>query len=285
MLRIRPVRERHLHVPKLPPFLPTVRTRRRTAATARARSRGRRNLIGARAFMFSAERRHQAVVAPMPRNRVVAMIARSVRQSTFLARSTGERLIPGADHGGTTIAGNILFPRHLSVLCAQVGLFSKPNPFPTAPDNVAFGPRLQGISTQPAGAIVEIRGKGALWATLTIAAQRRAGVAAGSRTAVLARRWRRAVDLLMDEPATRSNPIARRRSKPDPRAETAVHIVIVTPKHAQAARVAINCVLLPGHSFDTIRRRLFYETRGKTTEDYITAIWMIFSFRLRDRCD
>jgi phosphate transport system ATP-binding protein len=89
----------------------------------------------------------------MPRNRVIAVIGPSgCGKSTFL-RSINRLndLIPGCHvEGELRIAGqNVYEPKvDLVALRQQVGLvFQKPNPFPKSIyDNIAYGPRLQGVT-------------------------------------------------------------------------------------------------------------------------------------------
>ena len=170
---------------------------------------------------------------------------------------------------------------NLASLRQQVGMvFQRPNPFPkTIYDNIAFGPRLQGIRNRSKlDEIVErcLR-SAALWEEVRDELKKSALALSGGQQQRLCIARALATEpkvLLMDEPCSALDPIATGRIE-DLIAELkgVYTIVIVTHNMQQAARVsdrtAFFCL---GELVEYgLTRELFTKPREKQTEDYITG--------------
>jgi phosphate transport system ATP-binding protein len=188
-------------------------------------------------------------------------------------RSTGQIMIEGRD---------ILSPATDVVeLRKNVGMvFQRPNPFPKSIfDNVAYGPRLHGISdrTRLAEVVETSLRRAAMWNEVKDSLHKSAFDLSGGQQQRLCIARALAVEpsiLLMDEPASALDPISTlkieelmRELKKD------VTIVIVTHNMQQAARVsAYTGFFLMGAliEFDE-SNKIFTAPEDKRTEDYITG--------------
>src|SRR5688572_2223259 len=222
----------------------------------------------------------------MPRNRVVAMIGPSgCGKSTFL-RSINRLndLIPGCRvTGELTIAGHDIYAPgvDLVALRRQVGLvFQKPNPFPKSIyDNIAFGPRLQGIADRNRlePLVEDSLRKAALWDEVKDRLRETAlGLSGGQQQRLCIARAlaTKPSILLMDEPASALDPIATAKIEDlINELKQQYTIVIVTHNMQQAARVSdLTAFFYLGTLVEYDQTpTIFTNPRQKQTEDYITG--------------
>lgn len=222
----------------------------------------------------------------MPKGEVTAIIGPSgCGKSTFLrAINRMNDLIPHCTTAGELVFDgfNIYDPRIDVVRLRQrIGMvFQKPNPFPKSIfDNVAYGPRLQGVSGK--NALDEIVEKSlthaALWDEVKDRLRSSALGLSGGQQQRLCLARALAVDpeiLLMDEPT----------SALDPRATTKIEdligllqgqytIIIVTHNMQQAARVSdCTAFLYEGNLVEFGHTdQIFSNPKEKQTEEYITG--------------
>ncbi len=206
-------------------------------------------------------------------------------KSTFL-RSINRMndLIPGVSAEGEIRVGdtNVYDKRvNLVHLRQQVGMvFQKPNPFPKSIyDNVAYGPRLQGIRNR--GKLDEVvetcLRNSALWEEVKDGLKKSALALSGGQQQRLCIARALATEptvLLMDEPCSALDPIATGRIEElIGQLKDNYTIVIVTHNMQQAARVsdqtAFFCL---GELIEYDRTdRIFTKPNEKQTEDYITG--------------
>jgi len=228
----------------------------------------------------------KSVSIAIPRNQVVAMIGPSgCGKSTFL-RSINRLndLIPGCRVTGKLCIGghNIYDPSiDLVSLRRKVGLvFQKPNPFPKSIyDNVAFGPRVNGVKrSSELDTVVERSLRGAaLWDEVKDRLKSSAlGLSGGQQQRLcIARALAVKPDiLLMDEPASALDPIATQRIEELIYQLKATYtIVIVTHNMQQAARVSdYTAFFWLGRMIEYERTdKMFTAPSEKLTEDYLTG--------------
>jgi len=223
---------------------------------------------------------------PIKKNKVTALIGPSgCGKSTYLrtlnrmndviegTKIEGEVLLDG-----TNIYGPGVDPVELRRVVGMV--FQKPNPFPlNIFDNVAYGPRIHGISNkEKLASIVEnsLR-SAALWDEVKDRLYKPAlGLSGGQQQRLVMARVL-AVDpevILMDEPASALDPISTSKI------EDLIHqlknnytIVIVTHNMQQAARISdYTGFFLNGEMIEyDITNKIFTTPRDKRTEDYITG--------------
>ncbi len=228
----------------------------------------------------------KSVSVKIPRNNVVAFIGPSgCGKSTFL-RSINRLndLIPHCHVKGELLIGttNIYDPKvDLVSLRREVGLvFQKPNPFPKSIyDNVAYGPRLQGIRDRGGldGVVEDCLRKSALWDEVKDRLKSSAlGLSGGQQQRLCIARAlaTKPKVLLMDEPASALDPIATAKIE-DLMIELKQNytIVVVTHNMQQAARVSDwTAFFYIGSLVEYDRtRQMFTNPRQKRTEDYITG--------------
>ncbi|MBN1424126.1 phosphate ABC transporter ATP-binding protein [Candidatus Fermentibacteria bacterium] len=222
----------------------------------------------------------------IPRGLVTAIIGPSgCGKSTFLrAINRMNDLIPGCSAKGELVFDrvNVYSPDvDVVALRQRVGMvFQKPNPFPkTVFENVAYGPRLQGIKgrTDLAEIVERSLGKAALWDEVKDRLNENAlGLSGGQQQRLcIARALAVGPEiLLMDEPT----------SALDPRSTTRIEdligelrgsytIVIVTHNMQQAARISdLTAFFYEGVLVEFgPTQRLFTKPEKKQTEDYITG--------------
>jgi phosphate transport system ATP-binding protein len=194
-------------------------------------------------------------------------------------------LIPGCKvSGAIEIEGTDVYSKDVDpvVLRARVGMvFQKPNPFPKSIyENVAFGPRIHGMTTKKADldVIVEksLRRAG-LWDEVKDRLhQSGMGLSGGQQQRLVIARTV-AIDphvILMDEPCSALDPIATARIEEliDELRENFC-IIIVTHSMAQAARVSQKTAFFHlGSLVETgATEEIFQNPRDKRTQDYITG--------------
>jgi phosphate transport system ATP-binding protein len=228
----------------------------------------------------------KSVSLAIPANQVTALIGPSgCGKSTFL-RSINRLndLIPRCRiTGRLTIGGRNIYESGVDLvsLRRQVGLvFQKPNPFPKSVyDNVAFGPRLQGITKRAVldGIVEESLRRSALWDEVKDRLKGSAlGLSGGQQQRLCIARAlaTRPQVLLMDEPASALDPIATAKIEDlINELKRIVTVVIVTHNMQQAARVSDRT------AFFYLGRLIEYDQTAtiftapnqKQTEDYITG--------------
>jgi len=205
-------------------------------------------------------------------------------KSTFL-RSINRMndLIPHTRaHGTLAVNGVDVYDKRVNLvnLRQQVGMvFQKPNPFPKSIyDNVAYGPRLQGVRRSELGDLVEqcLRGS-ALWDEVKDSLHKSAMALSGGQQQRLCIARTLATQpkvLLMDEPCSALDPISTAKIE-----ELMVSlkdtytIVIVTHNMQQAARTsdrtAFFCL---GELIEYGATKAIFTTPSKRqTEDYVTG--------------
>lgn len=222
----------------------------------------------------------------MPRQAVTAYIGPSGCGKSTLLRSLNRMndLIPGVRvEGKVTIGGHDIYAKETDVeeLRKKVGMvFQQPNPFPKSIyDNVAYGPRLQGIkSKEKLDAIVEesLR-SAALWDEVKMNLRRSAlGISGGQQQRLcIARALAVNPDiLLMDEPTSALDPISTQKIEDlVQELKSRYTIVIVTHNMHQAARVSEKTVFfLNGEIVEqSDTETLFSNPTDRRTEDYISG--------------
>ncbi len=222
----------------------------------------------------------------IPAKMVTAIIGPSgCGKSTFLrAINRMNDLIPGCGTGGELIFDNHnVYDPQVDVvqLRRRVGMvFQKPNPFPKSIfDNIAYGPRLQGIRNKRRLAeIVETSLiQSALWDEVKDRLSQNALGLSGGQQQRLCIARALAVQpeiLLMDEPTSALDPRSTARIE-DLIGELkgAYTIIIVTHNMQQAARVSdYTAFLYEGDLIEFgMTEQLFTNPRRKATEDYITG--------------
>ena len=191
----------------------------------------------------------------------------------------GEVLLDGLDINGHDVDSVELRMR--------VGMvFQRPNPFPmTIYDNVAFGPRTQGIRRKGEldGLVEESLKRAALWDEVNSSLKKHAFELSGGQQQRLCIARALATQpevLLMDEPASSLDPISTQQIE-DTIAQLAktVTIVIVTHNMQQAARISNQTAFMlresmqePAHLIEVGDTKTMFTTPSdKRTESYITG--------------
>ncbi|MBI4970857.1 MAG: phosphate ABC transporter ATP-binding protein [Candidatus Omnitrophica bacterium] len=228
----------------------------------------------------------KSVTLDIQKKAVTALIGPSgCGKSTFLR--TLNRMndtLPGARIEGSVIIDGVnIYGSEINVVALRriVGMvFQKSNPFPkTIFDNVAYGPRLQGIKNKSMleGIVEESLKKSAIWDEVKDRLEKPALELSGGQQQRICIARALAVNpeiVLMDEPASALDPISTAKI------EELIHelkknytIVIVTHNMQQAARVSdftgyFYLGLLVEHG-ET--KKIFTTPDKKETEDYITG--------------
>jgi len=219
-------------------------------------------------------------------NSVTAIIGPSgCGKSTFL-RSINRMndLIPHVHAEGLLeVAGQNIYDKatNLVNLRQEVGMvFQKPNPFPKSIfDNVAYGPRLQGVRHKDElQAIVEQSLRAAaLWDEVKDDLRKSALALSGGQQQRLCIARALATKprvLLMDEPCSALDPIATGRIEDlMGQLENSYTIVIVTHNMQQAARVSERAAFFClGELIEyDLTSKIFSNPSNKHTEDYVTG--------------
>jgi phosphate transport system ATP-binding protein len=206
-------------------------------------------------------------------------------KSTFL-RSINRMndLIPGARAEGRLLVNGVdVYGKQVNLvgLRQQVGMvFQKPNPFPKSVyENVAYGPRLQGIRRKSAlDEIVEqCLSDAVLWDEVKDLLHKSALALSGGqqqRLCIARALATRPRILLMDEPCSALDPIATSRIEDlIEQLKNRFTIVIVTHNMQQAARVSDRTgFFCLGELIEyDVTKTLFTNPSRKATEDYITG--------------
>ncbi len=237
-------------------------------------------------FWYGATRALFDITLQIPRRAITALIGPSGCGKTTFLRSINRLndLIPAARHAGDILLEGVsVFSPGMDVVSLrhQVGMvFQRPNPFPkTIFDNVAYGPRLNGLARErDVPELVEraLR-QAALWDEVKDRLREPGTSLSGGQQQRLciARALANEPEvLLMDEPTSALDPIATERIE-----ELVVElkqrytIVIVTHNMQQAARIAdFTGFFYLGRlvEFDDTPQ-VFTRPRDERTEAYITG--------------
>ena len=237
-------------------------------------------------FYYSGKEAVKDVSLNFPKNKVSALIGPSGCGKTTLLRCLNRMndLIDGVSHTGTIKIGglDIYDPGHdVTELRKRVGMvFQKSNPFPKSIyENVAYGPRLQGIRRRSQlDEIVERSLKGAaLWEEVKDRLGESALGMSGGQQQRLCIARAAAVEpevLLMDEPCSALDPVAT--GKVEELLFTLKErytIVIVTHNIQQAARVSdVTAFMLMGNLVEFgAARQVFTTPKDSRTEAFISG--------------
>ena len=237
-------------------------------------------------FFYGAVQALFKVSIEFPPNQVTAFIGPSGCGKSTLLRCLNRLndLIEGARiNGNILLDGMDIYGPQVDVtdLRKRVGMvFQKSNPFPKPIyDNVAYGPRLQGLRNRAAlDAIVEESLKGAgLWEEVKDRLHQSAlGLSGGQQQRLCIARALAVKPevLLLDEPCSALDPIATAKIEEllfDLKKELTV--VIVTHNMQQAARVSdYTGFFLMGELVEfNDTKTIFTTPRDRRTEDYVTG--------------
>jgi len=237
-------------------------------------------------FYYSGKEAVKDVTLHFPRNKVSALIGPSGCGKTTLLRCLNRMndLIDGVSHTGTIKIGGLEIYDHsldITELRKRVGMvFQKSNPFPKSIyENVAYGPRLQGIRKRSQlDEIVERSLKGAaLWEEVNDRLGESALGMSGGQQQRLCIARAVAVEpevLLMDEPCSALDPVAT--GKVEELLFTLKErytIVIVTHNIQQAARVSdVTAFMLMGNLVEFgAARQVFTTPKDSRTEAFISG--------------
>jgi phosphate transport system ATP-binding protein len=224
-------------------------------------------------------------------NKVTAIIGPSGCGKSTLLRSMNRMtdLVPGARVTGTIqVDGEDILAPSIDVvdIRRRIGMvFQRPNPFPKSIfDNVAYGPRLQGLRGEALRERVEHSLKAAaLWGEVKDILEQSGLALSGGQQQRLCIARALAVEpevILMDEPCSALDPVATLKIEELMRVLTEDYtIVIVTHNMQQAARVSdvtAMMMLIEGQKTGTVieasdTKAIFTKPRDKRTEDYVTG--------------
>ncbi len=230
------------------------------------------------------------VTLDIPANCITAIIGPSGCGKSTLLRSLNRMtdLVPGARvTGEVCLDGQDIFAPGMDVIDIRrrVGMvFQRPNPFPKSIfDNVAYGPRLQGVRGSALAERVEKSLQAsALWDEVKDKLQQSGLALSGGQQQRLCIARALAVDpevILMDEPCSALDPIATLKIEDLMRQLIADYtIVIVTHNMQQAGRIADYTAFFTVTPQRTgyleefgATRQLFALPKSKITEDYVTG--------------
>jgi phosphate transport system ATP-binding protein len=226
-------------------------------------------------------------------NRITALIGPSGCGKSTLIRCFNRMndLIPSAKVDGSILYhGQDLYGRDVDPVEVRklIGMvFQKPNPFPKSIyDNIAFGPRVIGMSGDMDGIVERALKRAALWTEVKDRLKENAYQLSGGQQQRLCIARCLAVEpdvILMDEPCSALDPIATSRIE-DLMLELKrdYSIVIVTHNMQQAARVSdMTAVLMPevrdgdvtiGQIVEYAEtNKIFTNPESKRTEEYVTG--------------
>ena len=221
------------------------------------------------------------------RNQITALIGPSGCGKSTLLRTMNRMndLVNGARAEGTVLLnGQSVFDMDEVAVRRHIGMvFQKPNPFPKSIyDNVAFGPRINGVKRDVDAIVEHSLRQAALWDEVKDKLHQSGMALSGGQQQRLCIARALAVEpevILMDEPCSALDPIATLKIE-DLMQELAARytIVIVTHNMQQAARVANHTafMLMNDEGVGEIVEfaptdQLFTGPRDRRTEDYITG--------------
>jgi phosphate transport system ATP-binding protein len=244
-------------------------------------------------FFYGATQAIQDVSLDIYEHQVTALIGPSGCGKTTFLRCLNRLndLIPGTRVlGHVTYRGEDLYHPAVSPIEVRrrIGMvFQRPNPFPKSIyDNVAFGPRINGVRRGDLDDIVESSlSRSALWDEVKDKLKKSALALSGGQQQRLCIARAIAVQpdvILMDEPCSALDPIATRRIEELMTGLKADYtIVIVTHNLAQAARIADRTAFFTseidgGNRFGVLVEAdrteiMFTSPSDKRTEDYMAG--------------
>ena len=234
--------------------------------------------------LYGESRAVKSISLAIPDRKVVAFIGPSGCGKSTLLRCFNRMndLIPGARvEGEALFQGDNLYGSGVDAVEVRrrIGMvFQKPNPFPkTIYDNVAFGPRINGLRGNMDELVEQSLRHAALWDEVKDRLHAPALALSGGQQQRLCIARALAVRpeiLLMDEPASALDPIATQRIEEliyDLKKDYT--LVIVTHNMQQAARVSdYTAFFWLGKLVEFGRtEQIFTTPKEKLTEDYITG--------------
>jgi phosphate transport system ATP-binding protein len=233
------------------------------------------------------------VTVSVPANHITAIIGPSGCGKSTLLRSLNRMndLVPNVHvQGQILLDGDNIYAPGVDIVNVRrrVGMvFQRPNPFPKSIyDNVAYGPRLYGISqrTQLDGLIEQSLRQAALWEEVKDKLNQSGMALSGGQQQRLCIARALAVQpevILMDEPASALDPIATLKIEELMQSLKSTYtIVIVTHNMQQAARVsdftAFMMIDNPQNRTGVLveygpTAQIFTNPKKKQTEDYVTG--------------
>ncbi|MCE2405878.1 MAG: phosphate ABC transporter ATP-binding protein [Dehalococcoidia bacterium] len=183
--------------------------------------------------------------------------------------------------GGITFAGEDIYAAGVDATDVRYRMgmvFQKPNPFPKSIyDNVAFGPRVNGLRGNLDGVVEDSLRRAALWDEVKDRLNRNALALSGGQQQRLCIARALAVRpeiILMDEPCSALDPIATARVvETIANLKESYTIVLVTHNLQQAARVSdYTAFFYMGKLVEMdLTERIFTTPRLSQTEDYVTG--------------
>ncbi len=229
----------------------------------------------------------------IPSNQITAIIGPSGCGKSTLLRSFNRMndLVPNIrTEGQILLSGENILGPNVDVVNVRrkVGMvFQRPNPFPKSIyDNVAYGPRLYGISHRQGldEIIYHALKQAALWDEVKDKLHQSAMALSGGQQQRLCIARALAVEpevILMDEPASALDPVATLKIEELMQTlKEAYTIIIVTHNMQQAARVSDNTAFMMIDSPQTRTgilveygptSQIFTNPKNKQTEDYVTG--------------
>jgi phosphate transport system ATP-binding protein len=198
-------------------------------------------------FFYGAFQALHDVSLTVEPNTVTALIGPSgCGKSTFLRtlNRISETIKNTRVEGEILLDGESIFDSDVTALRRRVGMvFQRPNPFPKSIyDNIAYGPRINGMKGKMDDLVEQALRRGALWEEVKDKLNRSASALSGGQQQRLCIARAMAVEpevILMDEPCSALDPIATAKIEElifNIKHQTTV--VIVTHNMQQAARVA-----------------------------------------------
>ena len=231
----------------------------------------------------------EKVSIQIPRNKIISLIGPSGCGKSTVLRCFNRMndLIPGArvtgrvTYAGVDVYSDDVDPTDIRFRIGMV--FQRPNPFPKSIyDNVAFGPRVNGMTDDLDGTVEESLRRAALWDEVKDRLDESGlGISGGQQQRLCIARAL-AVDpdvLLMDEPASALDPISTQAIEDLVRKlSEEVTIIIVTHNMQQATRISdYSAVMMVGE--DRVGHLVEYGTNDQVfgnpidprTEAYVTG--------------
>jgi phosphate transport system ATP-binding protein len=229
------------------------------------------------------------------RHEITAMIGPSGCGKSTVLRCLNRMndLVPGARvEGSVTYRGQDIYAPQVDPIAVRthIGMvFQKPNPFPKSIyDNVAYGPRVTGMSVACMDSLVEQALRdAALWEEVKDKLKQSAyGLSGGQQQRLCIARAiaTRPEVILMDEPCSSLDPISTARIEElMAQLRQDYTIVIVTHNMQQAARVSDRTAFFTARPDETtgnrtgqlvefdLTQRIFSAPRDSRTEDYING--------------
>ncbi len=235
-------------------------------------------------FHYGAFQALRDVSLTIGRNEVTALIGPSgCGKSTFLrCLNRMNDLIPGArvsgriNYHGEDLDGPAVSPIEVRRRIGMV--FQKPNPFPKSIyDNIAFGPKVNGMKVKMDDVVEECLTRAALWDEVKDKLKQSAFSLSGGQQQRLCIARAIAVKpdvILMDEPCSALDPIATIRIEElMTQLKNDYTIVVVTHNMQQAARVAdTTAFMLEGELIEHgPTTQIFTKPDDERTERYVTG--------------